>query len=255
MDAEAEDRDDAKFAGSEWFYEVWDEAAEHHHRVSDGEADGHGAGAGRGANARERLVLALGVKARKAAVTSIAVAIEQARNNRDIARFDVAMECEVVTWASVVSIGAAFASWAHGGVADFGEEMRCLRVTIKSSLLTAAARADETACGVSASHLLVIGRSNGAGDGTVEAKAGFQQKTCARIGTGKVIKYSAASIFHQRGIADVTGQRPRIRGDGACAMHGESHKVRRGARPEVGWWRERNCGDLRPERRRDFLRR
>ena len=80
----------------------------------------------------------------------------------------------MITGTSVVSVGATFASRAYGGVADFGEEMRRLRVTIKCGLLTAAARADETARGVSASHLLVIGRSNGAGDSAVEAKAGFR---------------------------------------------------------------------------------
>ncbi|MDF0675827.1 MAG: hypothetical protein P0120_16060 [Nitrospira sp.] len=121
-------------------------------------------------------MLALWVKAREAAVTSIAVAIEEAGNNRDIARFDVAMECEVVTGASAVSVDATFAAWAHGGIADFGEEMRGLRVTIKCRLLTAAACADETACWVSASHLLVIDGSNGAGDSTVEAKARFHQE-------------------------------------------------------------------------------
>jgi len=76
MDAKAEDGDDAKFTGGERLDEVWDEAAEHHHRASDGEADAHGTNAGRGANARERLVLAFGVKAREAADGSIAVAIE-----------------------------------------------------------------------------------------------------------------------------------------------------------------------------------
>ncbi len=154
----------------------------------------------------------------------------------------------MITGTSIVSVGAAFASWAYGGVADFGEEMCRIRVTIKRGLLTGATSADETACGVSTSHLLAIGRSNGAGNSAVEAKAGFLQETCAYIGTGKVIKYRTASISHQRGIADVTWQGPWISGDGTCAVHGESHKARRGARSEVGRRRERNCGDLRPKR-------
>ena len=75
-DAEAEDRDDAEFVRGERLDEVRDEAAEHHHRAPDREAEAHGAVAGRGANARERLVLALGVKAREAAGTSVAVSVE-----------------------------------------------------------------------------------------------------------------------------------------------------------------------------------
>ena len=80
----------------------------------------------------------------------------------------------MITGTSVVSVSPAFASGAYGGVTDFGEEMRRLRFTIKCGLFTAASRADETACGVSASHLLVIGRNNGASDSAVEAKAGFR---------------------------------------------------------------------------------
>lgn len=75
-DVKAEDGDDAKFTGGKRLNEVWDEAAEHHHRASDREADPHGANVGRGSNARERLVLAIGVKAREAANAGIAVAIK-----------------------------------------------------------------------------------------------------------------------------------------------------------------------------------
>ena len=80
----------------------------------------------------------------------------------------------MVTGSGVVSVGAAFASLAHGGVADSGEEARRLRITIKCSLLASAARANETARGVSTAHFLVISRSDGAGYGAVEAKDGFR---------------------------------------------------------------------------------
>lgn len=84
------------------------------------------------------------------------------------------MKCEVITRTSIVGVSPAFASWAHVGVTDFGEEMRRLRITIQYSLLMAASRTDETACGVSASYLLVIGRNNAASHSAVEAKAGFR---------------------------------------------------------------------------------
>ncbi len=180
---------------------MWDEATEHHHRVSDGKTNTHGTCAGRGANTGERLMLPIGVKASEAADAAITMAIEEAGNNRDIARFDIAMKCEMVTGASVVSVGPTFASRTHRRVANFREELSCLRVTIKCSLLTAAARADETARRISASHFVVMGGSNSASDSAVEAKTRFHQESPARLGTGKVIKYGTASIFHQGGFA------------------------------------------------------
>jgi len=94
------------------------------------------------------------------------------------------MKGEVVAGAGVVGVGAAFAGRAHGGAADAGQEARRLRVAVKRGLLLAAARADESARGVSAAQFFVVGRGDGAGDGAGEAKAGFREEACARGGAG-----------------------------------------------------------------------
>jgi len=153
-------------------------------------------------------MLACGVKTREATGASIAVAIEKAGNNRDIARLNIAMEREVITGSNIVRVGAAFAGWAYVGIADFGEEIHRLRVSIERRLLFSTARAEETACRVSASYLLVIGRGNNTDDSVGEAMAGFCQEVRTHIGTRKGIKYSAPSISHQRGISHIAGQRP-----------------------------------------------
>lgn len=75
-DAEAEDRDNSKFAGGNWLDEVRDEATKHHHRASDRDADAHGTVARGGADAGERLVLTLGIKAREPASASLVVAVK-----------------------------------------------------------------------------------------------------------------------------------------------------------------------------------
>ncbi|OOP57082.1 MAG: hypothetical protein AYP45_05550 [Candidatus Brocadia carolinensis] len=81
------------------------------------------------------------------------------------------MEGKMIAGTGIISVGAALASWMYRGVADSGEESRRLRVMIKCGLLAAAACADETACGVPAAYFFIIGHGDGAGDGTVEAKA------------------------------------------------------------------------------------
>lgn len=75
-DAEAEDRNNSKFARGHWLDEVWDEAAKHHHRASDGDTDAHSTVSGGGADAGERLVLTSGIKAREPAGASLVVAVE-----------------------------------------------------------------------------------------------------------------------------------------------------------------------------------
>lgn len=50
-DAEAEDRNNSKLARGYWLDEVWDEAAKHHHRASDGDTDAHSTVAGSGVDA------------------------------------------------------------------------------------------------------------------------------------------------------------------------------------------------------------
>lgn len=164
------------------------------------------------------------------------------------------MEGEMVTGTGVVSVGAALASWMYRGVADSGEEVSRLRVMIKCGLFAAAARANETACGVPAAHFFIIGHGDGAGDGTVEAKARFRQEAFAYTGTGQVIKDGAASLFHQRGIENGAWQGLRMDGNGACFVHRKSPEARSGICPEVRRWRECDGGDLRPERGWDFIR-